>query len=793
MKKIIFFTLLLYLPISTLAQDRKSEKKEIQKKTDSFMNTLSADYLDRDYEKGVINLKGKVNFTFGNKKLSADSAEIWYKSKLIVASGNAEIASDSFAMQGERIEYDYGNDVGNIYKGQVKSGKVTFKGEKLEKKGESDFSADYGVYTACDCDPPTWSFSGYSIDAGVGSYAYVKWPVLRIGHLPVFALPYIVVPLKSSRQTGLLLPTYETTTQGGSTLGEGFFWAINQSQDSTLTLKNYELRGLKTLLEYRQRYSQNSLIEMNGGFLSDSAVDKIPRYLETDNKGKEDREYERWYFKTSQYLELPDNYTQRIHLNLVSDLQYILDFPTELGGTGEPALENHYSLTKKNDDNLLVVDSTMHTNLLKTESIYNNNDAVHRLPEIRFSMLERPIGNSGFSLKLDSTYVNFARSGFAWDDVCYWGKDPLVEGGNNAGCLPEDKATNEFLRKKKQGPDGDFDPDYDFLRTGQRFDFQPTISYTFHAGALDIVPSISYRETFYQFPVSEPDFASTISRRYLQTQISSRFKAYRIYEGKESKVKHEMVPEIMWTNTPLIYQPDHKFFGSRSTSANFRQNQSISDVQDFYGDNKLQFDYNDRIYDRSLMTFMLANKIIRKRVYNSVNDYKQIGTIRIWQTYDFIEASRIRAANEGTNKPWSEISTLFDFRFDNFETNSLFKYFPYHNVINSSVRMKVFSDFGNFAEVTYTQDFKPSDTKTDIDYPARNESISPRIGFISKYLNLAGGPDYNFVSRRIISWTADIGIKPPGNCILLGIQIVNPSVDAGVTVSAKFNMSFDGT
>ncbi|OQW48611.1 MAG: hypothetical protein A4S09_04220 [Proteobacteria bacterium SG_bin7] len=785
----IFFTLLFCWSASTLAQDRK----DLKTKSDSFMNTLSADYLDRDYEKGVINLKGKVNFAFGNKKLSADSAEIWYKSKLIVANGNAEIASDSFAMQGERIEYDYGNDVGNIFNGQVKSGKVTFKGEKLEKKGESDFSADYGVYTACDCDPPTWSFSGHNIDAGVGSYAYVKWPILRVANFPIFALPYIVVPLKSSRQTGLLLPTYESTSEGGSTIGEGFFWAINQSQDSTLTLKNYELRGLKTMLEYRQRYSQNSLFEMNGGYLSDRAVYQIPRYTKN---GKIDKSHDRWYFKANQYLELPENYTQRLNLNLASDLQYILDFPQDLGGAGEPALENHYSITKKHDDVLFLLDSTMYTNLLEEKSISNNDDAVHRLPEIRFSFLERPIGNTGFSFKLDSQYVNFARNSLAWDDVCDWGSGD-TEGGNSSFCKTgiDDSPSKEFRRKKRALPDGTFSPDYDFLRTGQRLDFQPTISYTFRAGqALDIVPSISYRETYYQFPLSATDFESTFSRRYLQTQISSRFKTYRIYEGKENKIKHEIVPEIMWTNTPLIYQPDHKFFGTRADAVNFRQNQSVTDAQDFYGANKLQFDYNDRIFDRSLVTFMLANKLIRKRVYNNVNDYKQIGTIRLWQTYDFIEASRVRTLAEGTqNKPWSEISSLFDFRFDNFETNSLFKYFPYHNVINTSLRIKTFNNYGNYAEVTYTQAFKISDITTDIDYRTRDESISPRIGFISKYLNLGGGPDYNFVSHNIVSWSADLGIKPPGNCILLGIQIVKPTGDVGVSMTAKFNMSFDGT
>lgn len=774
MRKIFFyFILFLCLPITTLGQknNSKSPSADLDKYT-----LKNADFMERDYEKGVIYLKGRVEISFASKKLSAENAEIWYKSRLVVATGKAVIASDNFEMQGERIEYDYGNDVGNIFNGAIKSGKVTFQGEKLEKKGAEDFSADYGVYTACDCDPPTWSFTGHNIDAGVGSYAYIKWPILRVANVPIFALPYIIVPLKSSRQTGLLLPTYETTTQGGSTLGEGFFWAISPSSDATLTLKNYELRGLKSLLEYRERFSYKSQIEINGAYLNDRNVFKDERFVSFyNNLGIPiDRSYDRWYLKVNQFLELPDDYTQRAYLNFVSDLQYLVDFPQEIGGAGEPALENHYSLTKKRDDILFLIDTTMYTNLLASHPHANNDDAVHRLPEIRLSLLDRPVGNSGFSFKIDSHYVNFMRNSLAWDDV-------------------ETTGNVDAPKKKKDTPDGSFSPTDDLLRTGQRLDFQPTLSYTFRVNrSLDIVPSLIYRETYYQFPVSEANFDSTLSRRYFQTNIASRFKAYRIYEGKNSRIKHEIVPEISWTNTPLIYQPDHSFFGPNANTTNFRLSQWVSD-QDFYSSNKLQFDYNDRIYDRSIMTLMLLNKIIRKRTIQNTNDYRQIGTIRLWQTYDFIEANRVRGPAEGTNKPWSEISTLFDFRFDNFETNSVFQYYPYHNVIDSSVRMKVFNDAGNFAEVTYTQKFEISDIKTDVDYGKRKENISPRLGLSSKYLNLAGGPDYNFVSQTVNSWSADVGLKPPGNCILFSIQFVKPVGVAGVSVSTKFNMSFDGT
>lgn len=734
---------------------------------------LSADSMDRDYEKGVVYLKGKVNIVFGKKKLTSDKAEIWYNSKLIVAEEKANIVSDGFEMQGERIEYDYGNDVGKIFSGAVRAGKVLFKGDQLIKEGENEFHADYGVYTACDCDPPTWSFSGKDIDAQVGSYAYVKWPILRIADFPVFALPYIVVPLKSSRQTGLLLPTYESTPKGGSTIGEGFFWSIDESSDSTITLKNYELRGLKGLIEYRKRFSSESSFELSTAYLVDRSVYDSERFkLANLPKG----DYYRWYLNVNQFLELPENYTQRLYLNMISDLQYITDFPQEMEGAGNAALENHYSLTKRRDDLVFVLDTTMYTDLLQQDPLANNSNAVHRLPEIRLSLLDRPLGNSGFSFRLDSHYVNFARNGRAWDDIC-------VRGQNDSECPGE--TTSILQRTKKKTPDGSFSPNYDLIRTGQRLDFQPTLSYSYRTGPIDIVPSISYRETLYHFPLSTTNFSETVNRRYLQTQISTRIKTFRVYGDDKVKVKHEVVPEILWTNTPLISQPEHSFFGTSPTAANFRQSQAITDL-DFYSSNKLQFDYNDRIYDRSLITFMLANKFIRKKIDGTLADYKQVGSVRFWQTYDLVEASK-EASN---SKPWSEISSLFDFRFDNFDANSLFQYFPYHNVVNTSVRMRVFSNVGNFAEVIYTEKFKFSDTAPET--VRTTQSISPRVGLYTKYFNLAGGPDYNFLSGRMDVWSADLGLKPPGNCILISLKISQP-LGGQPSFTAKFNMSFDGT
>ncbi len=730
---------------------------------------LSAKSMDRDYEKGVVYLKGNVKVAFGKKKISCDSAELWENSKLIVASGNAVIAGENFEMQGERIEYDYQNDSGNIFNGSVRSGKVLFKGEKLEKVGPANFKAEQGTYTACDCDPPTWSFAGRDIDAEMGGYAFVKWPLLKVANIPIFGLPYIIVPLKSSRQTGLLMPTFENTQDGGTALGESIFLAINESRDATVTLKYYQERSLKSMIEHRQKFSEFNSSEFDFGFLNDNAFGKSNR-LNRANLGKP---YDRWHLKYKHYFDLPNNYEHRAQINWLSDIQYLSDFHKEIEEPGNPSLESRMSITKKSANFITSIDATYYQNMLKTDPFARNDDAVHRLPEIRLNILERPIAESNLLFKFDMNYVNFARNSLAYDDV-------VTIPFNNETKVPEHKG--------KGDSDNSFDPNVDLIRTGQRLDFQPSLSYILTAfDFLQVVPSLSFRETQYHFPLSSGNFTSEAVRRYFKTEVAARIRFDRVYPGEKTSFKHEIIPEISWSNVPYIEQPEnHPFFGNLNT--NYRLSQKISDL-DMLGTNpnRLQFDYNDRVIDRKLMTLMLTNKIIRKRLVTGLPDYKQVGLIRLWQHYDFIEASRLDNLTTSPSRPWSEINALLDFRFENFESNTLVQYLPYHALTNYQARVKFISNIGNFLQFTYLKNYDVSSAQVTL-----QETLTPEIGFNTKYLNLSGGPEYNMIASEFGKWRAQLGLKPPGNCIILIVD-VSQTPPGKPEVEAKINFSFDGT
>ena len=65
-------------------------------------------------------------------------------------------------------------------------------------------------------------------------------------------LPMIYYPIqKSERQTGILLPTYGTSTVRGQSISNAFFWAINRSQDATFFHDWFTRTGTGMGSEYR--------------------------------------------------------------------------------------------------------------------------------------------------------------------------------------------------------------------------------------------------------------------------------------------------------------------------------------------------------------------------------------------------------------------------------------------------------------------------------------------------------------------------------------------------------------
>lgn len=708
-------------------------------------------------------------------------------------SGRVLMTQTKSIMGGDQIWFDYESNTGLISKGFVQSGSVIFEGELISKTGENDFYVLKADYTTCTNCPASWSFQGSQIRAELGGYAYIKNAFLKFGSVPVLWLPYLIVPLKSDRQTGLLTPEFESSQAGGLTVSQPFFWVISRNEDLTYTFKNYELRGVKNLLNYRYMLNADSFGEFNTGWLRDKVFqneDRINSFRGDEFKGTG---FNRWFLKYDHYAQLPNDYIHRLQINNASDLQYPKDFPRETRNHNEPSFENRMSLTKNFENLHAHIDTAYHLNILKSDPLSGNDESVHRVPELRITKMTQPF-TQGSSLlySWDLNYLNLARAGKSYDDMKYDSTTKQRFPTNSCDTADYDRRPECNLIS-----DGEFNPYVDLIRTGQRLDFKPTLSYPINLNdTVDILPKVVYRETQYQFQLEEE--YSKLYRRYLKTELGARTQLTQIYSLsdnlKGTKLRHEVIPQITYTKTPWVDRPSHPFWGfekENQTEVPFTSQDGVSDG-DLASPFGLQFDYLDRSLDREIVTFSVLQRLTEKKWDGHSAIYKQLAALSLSQSYDVYQST----LNTANKQPWSNIAAYLNVNLDAFTTSSLFNYYPYQKVTNVSSSFKFTNKLGNFYELGLNRSYSITPGK-DVDLSARTEDYLFRTGLITKYFNLIGQFVYdgNWLNssknKRVKSWAYVSQFKPPGDCWL--ITLAQYQVTSGTQeLKLSFEFTFDG-
>ncbi len=759
--------------------------------------SISADSMDRDTQNETVDLSGNVQIIYQNQHLSCQRAKINLRSKSLDASGNVIFVTPKAQISGARVILEYESGTGLIYDGYVQSGSVIFEGTQIQKLSENEYIADNAKYTTCTTCPEAWNFSGEKIRAELGGYAYIKNSTMRFGGVPMFWFPYIAVPLKTDRQSGLLTPSIGKRGEGGLTYSQGYFWAISRSTDATINLTNYEFRGLKTLLNYRYVLTENSFGELDFGFLNDRVFSDESRLntFRTDSEKNSRSKFERWFLKYSNYFDLPDGYVQRTQINTASDLQYPKDFPLETLNNGDSAMESRFSISKNTSSYHWSVDASYYQNLLQSNPIAGNEGAVHRIPEIQFSKSLSQIGDSNFFGSFDFRYNNFVRFGSDWDNLTYDDKN-----GNQTKDADEPyyiKSSGLDCSKQgwEQSPqcklinDGNFLAGQDLIRTGQRFIFNPQILYPVKYQSLELTPAMSYHETHYLLPVSGSEESPHNTRRYFRFDLGARTIFSRIYGDFSSiqseRVKHEVHPEVRLSFIPSVQQNRNKFFGfDNSDESSFQTDSSISEL-DLNGINSLQYDYNDRVLNRKSLSLALSNKLIRKYWESGKPNYRQFFSWRIAQTHDIYKSER----NPNTQTPNLNSDMTFDFDWITLSNSLIYHFFQ--EVSDSTTRIRFQSPSTDFIQVEQLLKYDLVDNEQTTGPRRESYVVSAKKGI--SWLDLVGKIGYSANPSTYLSqWGYGAQIRFPGDCLYFGLVHSKQAIDKEPEFDVSMNFSWDG-
>lgn len=359
---------------------------------------IKADWVAYDVEKQSIRARGNVSVDTGDDQLRAEEADV----NLETETGSFENAVIT------RKEYD-----------------LHLEGKTIKKTGFKTYEIDEGWVITCkinDGEVPPWSFSAAKADIEQEGYAVLKNAKFNIKNVPVFYLPYLVVPVKTQRQTGFLLPELTTSNRDGFGFNLPFFWNISESVDATLFTEYYSDRGFMPGVEFRYFMSAQNKGQLSASYLDDDLSDSDEVEYRADT-GFTHTNSTRYWIRAKADHDFGDSWVSRLDIDVVSDRDYLTEFRS--GATGFKETKRNYLKTfgrgfaNKDEDeresSLKVKKSwgsqTLNMNLIAindVREVESSPTPLWSLPSIDYTGAE-PLFDSSFTFKWDADYVNYWR------------------------------------------------------------------------------------------------------------------------------------------------------------------------------------------------------------------------------------------------------------------------------------------------------------------------------------------------------------------------------------------------
>ena len=231
---------------------------------------LQAERLEYFEAENRLEATGKVSVIQGNIRLLADRMDVNTDSGIGTASGDVRLYSPEGQFQASRMDFDLSSERGLVYDASgIIEDRYRVSGERLERLGPQRFVAHRGRLTTCTGRVPAWEFGARRVRFGAGNYVALQHPTFRIKGIPVFYLPYAVIPYRDERTTGFLPPHFGIDSNHGAVVRGEFFWPMTDWMDSTFGLEYFAERGSRPYVEYRYSLDPRSDGQVQGSFIHD--------------------------------------------------------------------------------------------------------------------------------------------------------------------------------------------------------------------------------------------------------------------------------------------------------------------------------------------------------------------------------------------------------------------------------------------------------------------------------------------------------------------------------------------
>jgi len=367
---------------------------------------IAAMFVEYNREKSTYVAKGKVDLREGARILNADYVLFDEKTQDIFAEGNVVFQDEGDRIECQKLQLNLISKKGKIDSGKIylKQGNFHITGEEIEKVGEAQYTIKKGEFTTCGWEDPAWKFSAQNVDVTVEGYAKTKGTKFYIKDTPVFYLPWGIFPVKTERQSGLLMPGFAVSSRNGMLINTSYFWAISKDKDATFFLDYLGDRGIKPGVEFRYAPREDMKGVWDYSIISDRAYDGT-----------------RWQLRGQHEQVFMQNIALKANLRFISDNDYLKDFGAMAAERSETLIKSTAFVEVPVKKSLLTAEVANFRNLLSDD---NNRSTFQYYPHASFFTEYIPFLEGKAYTDLVTDYTSFYRD--KGDKVSRMGIEPRL-------------------------------------------------------------------------------------------------------------------------------------------------------------------------------------------------------------------------------------------------------------------------------------------------------------------------------------------------------------------------------
>ncbi|QPD04602.1 MAG: hypothetical protein Nkreftii_002376 [Candidatus Nitrospira kreftii] len=413
---------------------------------------VTAERLDYRQDQDVYDATGSVVIRQGTLTLTADHVTIQVLPGILTAVGHVHLTDPQADVTAERMQINVNTEAGIATHAELylPSTNTLVSGRLLQRFSEYHYRVKEGSFTNCDAqggEVPAWRFRFKDLDMGVGDTLASKGGWFCLLDVPMIPLPTFSYPL-TKRQTGFLIPTVTYDNRFGFHMQGSFFWAINPSQDLTVSPKYYSDLGYGSDFQYRYVLDRRSRGKWDLSFLQQTQLPNVSGVGETGAHAEKTRAT----LTGSHTQFITDTLLLRTKANLVTDPNFFQQLSNSGVLRALPSTESNLIATQR-----LPYGNLYLLGLYLQPLQAGGKDTFQRLPEAGYELPYTSLFKSPILFGMEGHHVNFYRDqGFTLNriNVVPGIETEVIHLGHMIGIRPQAKFREVYYTRGAQSEEG---------------------------------------------------------------------------------------------------------------------------------------------------------------------------------------------------------------------------------------------------------------------------------------------------------------------------------------------------